>query len=160
MVCCTKTVAALNGRSIKTVIALEPHQERDVLDILLSLAPASTSLSDSSSAVISTSGAQSSHIASFASMIGGLIVVIAIIFVLAYIVKRLNLVPSQHSIIKSVAVTALGQKEKVVLIEVNGQQYLLGITSQQITLIDKLAEKVTVESETFAQRLRQAKEDK
>lgn len=132
-----------------------------MLDILLSLAPASTSLSDSSGAVTSTaSGAQSSHIASLASMIGGLIVVIGIIFVLAYIVKRLNLVPSQHSVIKSVAVAAMGQKEKVVLIEVNGQQYLLGITSQQITLIDKLDQKITVESETFAQRLRQAKEDK
>jgi flagellar protein FliO/FliZ len=132
-----------------------------VLDILLSLAPASTSLIDSSGAVTSTaSGAQSSHIASLASMIGGLIVVIGIIFLLAYIVKRLNLVPSQHSVIKSVAVAAMGQKEKVVLIEVNGQQYLLGITSQQITLIDKLDQKITVESETFAQRLRQAKEDK
>jgi flagellar protein FliO/FliZ len=132
-----------------------------VLDILLSLAPASTSLSDSSGAVTSTaSGAQSSHIASLASMIGGLIVVIGIIFVLAYIVKRLNLVPSQHSVIKSVAVAAMGQKEKVALIEVNGQQYLLGITSQQITLIDKLDQKITMESETFAQRLRQAKEDK
>lgn len=132
-----------------------------MLDILLSLAPASTSLSDSSGAVTSTaSGAQSSHIASLASMIGGLIVVIGIIFVLAYIVKRLNLVPSQHSVIKSVAVAAMGQKEKVALIEVNGQQYLLGITSQQITLIDKLDQKITMESETFAQRLRQAKEDK
>ncbi|WP_310734217.1 flagellar biosynthetic protein FliO [Shewanella sp. SR44-3] len=99
-----------------------------------------------------------SHIASMASMVGGLIVVLGIIFVLAYIVKRLNLVPSQHSVIKSIAVASMGPKEKVVLIEVNGQQYLLGVTSSQINLIEKLETQVQVESESFAQRLKQAKE--
>ena len=99
-----------------------------------------------------------SNVATLANMLGGLIVVLALIFLLAYIVKRLKLVPSHSGVIKTVAVTAIGQREKVVLIEVNGQQYLLGVTPQQINLIDKLATSVDVPISSFASRLKQAKE--
>ncbi|WP_244325749.1 flagellar biosynthetic protein FliO [Shewanella aestuarii] len=99
-----------------------------------------------------------SYVSTLANMIGGLIVVIALIFVLAYIVKRLNLVPSQHGQIKTIAVSAVGQKEKLLIVEINQQQYLLGVTSQQINLIDKLHDPVTPNDTAFAKRLQQAKE--
>ncbi|WP_254693787.1 flagellar biosynthetic protein FliO [Shewanella sp. MEBiC00475] len=99
-----------------------------------------------------------SNVATLANMVGGLIVVLALIFLLAYIVKRLKLVPSSGGVIKTVAVTSIGQREKVVLVEVNGQQYLLGVTSQQINLIDKLANPVDIPISSFANRLKQAKE--
>ncbi|MGX9459964.1 flagellar biosynthetic protein FliO [Shewanella sp. A14] len=99
-----------------------------------------------------------SNVATLANMVGGLIVVLALIFLLAYIVKRLKLVPSHGGVIKTVAVTAIGQREKVVLVEVDGQQYLLGVTSQQINLIDKLANPVDVPTSSFASRLKYAKE--
>lgn len=98
-----------------------------------------------------------SAITTMTNMLGGLIIVLAIIFVLAYIVKRLNLAPSSHSVLKTLAVMPLGQKEKIVLLEVGGQQYLLGVTSQQVSVIDKLATPISVETESFAERLRQAK---
>ena len=101
-----------------------------------------------------------STLGSFTSMIGGLIVVLALIFVLAYIVRRFNLTPSANNVLKTVAVTPLGQKEKVVLMEVNGKQYLLGVTPQQVTLIDKLEDPIEVKAETFASKLRQAKAGK
>ena len=103
---------------------------------------------------------EASHVATLANMVGGLIAVLALIFLLAYIVKRLNLVPSNGSVIKTIAVTPIGQREKVVIVEVNGQQYLLGVTSQQINLIDKLATPVEVESHSFASRLKHAKEQR
>jgi flagellar protein FliO/FliZ len=99
-----------------------------------------------------------SNAATLANMVGGLIAVLALIFLLAYIVKRLKLVPSNGGVIKTIAVTPIGQREKVVLVEVNGQQYLLGVTSQQINLIDKLATSVDVPISSFASRLKQAKE--
>jgi flagellar protein FliO/FliZ len=102
--------------------------------------------------------AETSNVATLANMVGGLIVVLALIFLLAYIVKRLKLVPSNGGIIKTIAVTPIGQREKVVLVEVNGQQYLLGVTSQQINLIDKLSTPVDVPLSSFASRLKQAKE--
>ncbi|GGP38526.1 flagellar protein [Shewanella algicola] len=113
---------------------------------------------NSSTTAVLTRTSEASNTATLANMVGGLIVVLALIFVLAYIVKRLNLVPSNGGVIKSLAVTPIGQREKVVLIEVNGQQYLLGVTSQQISLIDKLDTQVDVPTTSFSSRLKQAKE--
>ncbi|MFT6125534.1 MAG: flagellar protein FliO/FliZ, partial [Shewanella sp.] len=60
--------------------------------------------------------AEVSNVATLANMVGGLIVVLALIFLLAYIVKRLKLVPSNGGVIKTIAVTPIGQREKVVLV--------------------------------------------
>lgn len=98
-----------------------------------------------------------SAISTMTNMLGGLIVVLVIIFVLAYIVKRLNLTPTSHGVLKTLAVMPLGQREKIVLLEVGGQQYLLGVTSQQVQVIDKLSSPIKIETESFADRLRQAK---
>lgn len=98
-----------------------------------------------------------SSVATLASMVGGLIVVLLLIFALAYMVKRLNLVPSSQGVLKTLAVTPLGQKEKLVLVEVDGQQYLLGVTPHQVNLVDKLSDPVETSTDSFASRLRQAK---
>ena len=60
---------------------------------------------------------------------------IALILVLAYWAKRLqNMSPSlgQGQHIKTLSVSAIGIKEKVALIEVGGQQLLVGITPHSI----------------------------
>ncbi|CAM3995621.1 MULTISPECIES: flagellar biosynthetic protein FliO [Shewanella] len=98
-----------------------------------------------------------SALTTMTNMLGGLLVVIALIFLLAYLVKRLKLVPTSHGVLKTLAVTPLGQREKMVLVEVDGQQYLLGVTPQQVSLIDKLDTPITIEQDSFASRLRQAK---
>ncbi|UJF21295.1 flagellar biosynthetic protein FliO [Shewanella sp. OMA3-2] len=99
-----------------------------------------------------------STVSTLANMLGGLIVVVALIILLAYIVKKLNLVPSQNAIIKTIAMTQVGQKEKLMIVEINQQQYLLGITAQQINLIDKLVSPIAASTDLFAQNLQQAKE--
>lgn len=106
--------------------------------------------------VISQADSMSS-LTSLASMLVGLMVVLAVIFALVFLLKRFNLMPAQNSVIKTLATNVVGQKERVVLIELEGQQYLLGVTAQQINLIDKLAVPVTVPESAFSQRLRQAK---
>jgi len=98
-----------------------------------------------------------SAMSTLANMLGGLILVLILIFVLAYIVRRFNLVPASSNVLKVVAATSLGQREKVVLVEVDGQQYLLGVTPQQVNLIDKLETVVNTEMDSFASRLLQAK---
>ncbi|MEZ9141838.1 flagellar biosynthetic protein FliO [Shewanella sp. 10N.286.52.E4] len=126
--------------------------------VVASSAVTEASNSESANSEIAIRGAETSNIAALSSMMGGLILVIAIIFVLAYIVKKLNLVQSNQGVIKTVAMTALGQKEKIVLIELEGQQYLLGVTAQQVNLIEKLDTAVNVETTSFASRLKQAKQ--
>ena len=100
---------------------------------------------------------ETSTISSLSNMLGGLVLVVLLIFVLAYLVKRFNLAPSSQGVLKTITMTPLGQKEKLVLIELEGQQYLLGVTPHSINLIDKLEEPVNIESDSFASRLRQAK---
>ena len=90
-------------------------------------------------------------------MFGGLIIVLLVILALAYGLKKLNLATGNSSAIKVQAQTALGPKERVVLVDVAGQQYLLGVTAQQVTLIDKLDSPVTIETTSFSQRLKQAR---
>jgi len=101
--------------------------------------------------------AEPSQVATLASMLGGLILVLLLIFALAYLLRRFNLVPTANGVLKTIAVTSLGQKERLVLVQVGEQQYLLGVSSQQVSLIDKLAEPIHIESDSFASRLRQAK---
>ncbi|MGI2259480.1 flagellar biosynthetic protein FliO [Shewanella sp. GXUN23E] len=101
--------------------------------------------------------APASNQSTMASMVGGLILVLLLIFALAFVVKRFNLVPSSHGQLKTLAVTPLGQKEKLVLVEVGKQQYLLGVTPHQVNLIDKLEEPLEVKVVSFAEQLRQAK---
>lgn len=101
--------------------------------------------------------AEPSQVATLASMLGGLILVLLLIFALAYLLRRFNLVPTTNGVLKTIAVTSLGQKERLVLVQVGEQQYLLGVSSQQVSLIDKLAEPIHLETDSFASRLRQAK---
>jgi len=83
------------------------------------------------------------------SMFASLLLVLACIFVFAYLMKKTNLLKNGkgRTLIKVVAMHPLTNKGRVQLIEVNGQQYLLGVTEQNITLLDKL-EKPLVEEKT------------
>lgn len=94
--------------------------------------------------------------ATLASMMGGLVLVLVLIFFLAYIVRKLNLAPSSNGAVKTLATAPLGQKERLVLVEVGKQQYLLGVSAQQVNLIDKLSESVEIETQSFAEKLKQA----
>ncbi|MFT6985368.1 MAG: flagellar protein FliO/FliZ [Psychromonas sp.] len=81
------------------------------------------------------------------SMLGSLLLVIACIFVFAYLMKKTNLLKNGkgRTLIKIVATQPLTNKGRVQMIEINGQQYLLGVTEQNITLLDKLDKPLLVE---------------
>ncbi|WP_163935809.1 flagellar biosynthetic protein FliO [Paraferrimonas sp. SM1919] len=91
------------------------------------------------------------------SMLFGLIMVVGLIFALAFIVKRLNLGQMASGPIKTLAIANLGQKEKVAVIEVANKQYLIGVTAGQINLIDTLEEPLAVNKPDFASILKKQK---
>jgi len=70
-----------------------------------------------------------------------LLAILALIIALAWLLKRLPgsalRSPAQLKIITHLN---LGQRERLVVVEVGNQQLLLGITSQQITYLHALAE--------------------
>ncbi|TVP58336.1 MAG: flagellar biosynthetic protein FliO [Halomonadaceae bacterium] len=63
----------------------------------------------------------------------GLLVVLAAIFLCAWLARRVQgLQGGNNQAMKVVAVLSVGQRERVVLVDVAGQQLLLGVTPQSV----------------------------
>ncbi|MCP4988814.1 MAG: flagellar biosynthetic protein FliO [Colwellia sp.] len=77
------------------------------------------------------------------SMILSLLMVLALIIICAFVLKRFNLTQQSVSQLRVVTSLSLGAKERVMVVQMGEQQLLLGVTAQQITLLDKLAEPLT-----------------
>ena len=74
------------------------------------------------------------------SMILSLLMVLALIIISALVLKRFNISQQGVSPLKVVTSLSLGAKERVVVIQAGEQQLLLGVTAQQVTLIERLTE--------------------
>lgn len=71
---------------------------------------------------------------SVGSMVVGLAAVLGIIFLLAWISKRFNIgTPGGSSNMRMISAMSVGQKEKIILVEVEGEKLLLGVTPHQIS---------------------------
>lgn len=77
------------------------------------------------------------------SMILSLFLVLGLIIVCALIIKRFNLTQQGVNQLKVVSTLRLGAKERIIVIQVGEQQLLLGVTNQNITLLDTLSEPLT-----------------
>ncbi len=72
-------------------------------------------------------------------MVLGLALVLAVIFALAWLAKRLNLnVAGSSAELRVLSAMTVGPKEKILMLEVEGKRLLLGVTAQQITLLQTL----------------------
>ncbi|WP_122572619.1 flagellar biosynthetic protein FliO [Pseudomonas viridiflava] len=89
----------------------------------------------------------------------GLLLVVGLIFALAWVMRRVQRVgPNNSQIIELVSTRAIGPRDRLVLVQVGNEQVLLGITPGNITTLHVLKEPVQVpvrEQATpeFAQRL-------
>ncbi|WP_108649738.1 flagellar biosynthetic protein FliO [Dongshaea marina] len=81
------------------------------------------------------------------------VLVVVIIFMLAWLLKKTRLVPNSAGQIKVVSAMPLGSKERLVVVQIKETQYLLGVTAHQINLLEKLDEPITREAPEFAQTL-------
>jgi flagellar protein FliO/FliZ len=72
------------------------------------------------------------------SMILSLLMVLALIGLSAFVLKRFNVTQQHNGQLKVVASLSLGVKERLVVAQVGEQQLVLGVTAQQITLIKSL----------------------
>ena len=89
----------------------------------------------------------------------GLLLVVGLIFLLAWLMRRVQqLGPRGGQVIKVVASQALGPRDRLVLVEVGSEQVLLGLSAGRITPLHVLKEPVQLvdaqaTSPEFAQRL-------
>mgnify|MGYP000845971525 CR=1 FL=1 len=89
----------------------------------------------------------------------GLLLVIGLIFLLAWLMRRVQqIVPRGGQVIKVLATQPLGPRDRLVLVQVGGEQVLLGLTPGTITSLHVMQEPVHLPdaepaSTEFAQRL-------
>jgi flagellar protein FliO/FliZ len=76
------------------------------------------------------------------SMIMSLLMVLVLIIVSAWVLKKFNVVNKSVSGMKVITSLPLGHKEKLVVVQVANEQLLLGVSSQQINLIKTLDEPI------------------
>src|SRR6185369_2593680 len=73
-------------------------------------------------------------------MLFGLVVVIAAVFVVAFVARRLRSASGGGANgLEVLGQTALGAKEKAVILRVDGERLLLGVASGQVTLLKTLS---------------------
>ena len=84
----------------------------------------------------------------FLRMVMSLLVVLGVIFLLAFVVKKLKITPNSQKYIRSVASLSVGQKERVVVIEVNDEQFMIGVTAHSVNLLHKLEQPINVEKKS------------
>ncbi|WP_447591886.1 flagellar biosynthetic protein FliO [Aquipseudomonas campi] len=130
---------------------------RRFLSLLLA-APMSV-LADTPAAQVATPLATSNIGGQLVQLLLGLLLVIGLIFVLAWVMRRVQQIgPRGGQVIKLVASQALGPRDRLLLVEVGGEQLLLGLSAGRITPLHVLKEPVaSTDSQPatpeFAQRL-------
>jgi len=84
-------------------------------------------------------------------MILAMLVIISLILVSAWLLKRISSrVGFNNNLIKVQSVSSLGVKEKLVVVEINGQYLLLGVTPHQISLLKEFDDVPVVDPVTVS----------
>ncbi|MDH1010586.1 flagellar biosynthetic protein FliO [Pseudomonas nicosulfuronedens] len=115
--------------------------------------PAIVHASSTPSLITGSAGAQ------LMQLLLGLVLVVGLIFLLAWLVRRVQqVVPRGNQAIRLISSQALGPRDRLVLVQVGEEQVLLGLTPGRITPLHVLRQPVhAAESEPaqpeFAQRL-------
>lgn len=105
---------------------------------------------------LASSGSVSSQLG---QMLLGLLLVIGLIFLLAWLLRRVQQIgPRSNQVIKLLASQALGPRERLVLVQVGNEQVLLGLSAGRITPLHVMKEPVHLAdaepaTPEFAQRL-------
>ena len=90
---------------------------------------------------------------------GGLLLVVVVIFVFAWLVKKFNLNhQSQNGLIKIIAGLSIGTRDRIVLLQVGEEQILVGLTPGRIEKLHTLSQPLDapegqIASTSFAEKL-------
>ena len=95
------------------------------------------------------------------TMIVSLAIVLGVIYFTYWLCRRLPVMQNQMKTGQNIRVlerTPIGGNKQILLVQVDGQQYLLGCSEQNITVLDKLEKPISceeVKSETNFQQVLQ-----
>lgn len=126
---------------------------------VLLLAPLAALAAEPTAKLPATPMANSDVSGQLVQLMLGLLVVVGLIFALAWLLRRMQQVgPRGNQAIKLVASQALGPRDRLLLVQVGSEQILLGINPGRITPLHVLKEPVPLAdaepaAPEFAQRL-------
>ncbi|KAB1509902.1 flagellar biosynthetic protein FliO [Photobacterium damselae] len=82
-----------------------------------------------------------------ATTLASLLLVIGLIFLLAWLVKRMRVTgfKGRQQELQIISQLAVGTKERIALVQVGQEQVLVGITAHNISLLTKLEHPVTLD---------------
>ncbi|WP_294946298.1 flagellar biosynthetic protein FliO [Sulfurivirga sp.] len=91
-------------------------------------------------------GARAFHAADYlGQVVFSLLLVIALILVAAWLLRRFTQLPgAQGQAVRVLSAVAVGRQEKILLLEVGGEQILVGVTPSRISTLHVLAEPLAV----------------
>ncbi|WP_114418750.1 flagellar biosynthetic protein FliO [Marinospirillum perlucidum] len=131
----------------------------------LLLALTSLGVADALRAETQEMGSTASTASAMMQVTLGLVAVIALMLVLAWVAKRMRLVPgyNPHRALKVIAVLPLSNRERLTLVQVGDQQLLLGVTANQINCLHELEKPIDLAGSSsgkagFSQLLQQWKQ--
>ena len=81
---------------------------------------------------------------SILSIFLSLLVVVGVIFALAYVMRRFNVTAMGGNQMKVAASMVVGTKEKIMVVQVGDEQHLIGVTSHNISHLSKLDKNLDV----------------
>ena len=103
----------------------------------------------------------------FVQMFLGLLLVLGIIFGMAWFIRRMgSFQQMSHGALRILGGVSLGQRERIVLVQVGEQQLLIGLAPGQIRTLHVLTDKVSIKTGKpeaaigFAERLQSALQGK
>ncbi len=106
------------------------------LTLLVSL----QAMADTTVAAAPTAQGNGMNAMTIMNVFGSLIIVLGLLFGLAWLYKKLAIKLPGSSHIKIISSVMLGPRERILVIEVQGKQRVLGVTSNQITMLFELDE--------------------
>lgn len=98
-------------------------------------------------------GTAPSAAAGLGQTVFGLAVVVALVFALAWVARRIGPVAAGgSSLLRSVTSLALGPRERVVIVEVSGEWLVLGVTANGISTLHRMPAGTVPKQEEMPQR--------
>lgn len=77
-------------------------------------------------------------------MVGGLLLVLALIGGITWLLKRFSLIPTTATgIVKVIAATGVGQRERVVVVEIDGTWLVLGVAPGRVSKLHAMTKPMT-----------------
>lgn len=109
-----------------------------------------TSISSYSQAIENTSPGALSPAQSVMPMLLGLAGILALIFFLAFLFKKITGINLSSKNIKLIESQSLGSKEKLMIVEIQKQQFVIGVTPHSISHICQLKDPVKVNTQNLS----------